>query len=245
LTKIFRQAQKSRIVINAHRVNQGEFPYVKAAAEDDFFFIEEEDPERAAELITQLAAERLPRHYGFDPFSDIQVLSPMYRGAAGADNLNRLLQERLNPKEAFNLPFTSRRFRLGDKVMQIRNNYDKEIFNGDIGRIVDVDRVEQQIRVEFPDRGLVPYDAADLNELVLAYAITIHKSQGNEYRAVVMPILTQHYVMLQRNLLYTGITRAKELVVIVGSKRALGIAVRNDKQQLRYSRLATRLAEPG
>jgi len=245
LTKIFRQAQQSRIVINAHRVNQGEFPYLKAAAKDDFFFIEEEDPEEAAELICQLAAERLPRYYGFGPFSDIQVLSPMYRGAAGADNLNRLLQERLNPKEAFSLPFTSRRFRLGDKVMQIRNNYEKEIFNGDIGRIVDVDSTDQEIRVEFPDRGSVLYDAADLNELVLAYAITIHKSQGSEYKAVVMPILTQHYVMLQRNLLYTGITRARELVVIVGSKKALGIAVRNDKQQLRYSHLATRLAEQG
>jgi len=167
----------------------------------------------------------------------------MYRGAAGADNLNRLLQERLNPQEAFSLPFTSRRFRLGDKVMQIRNNYEKEVFNGDIGRIAGLDRVNQQVKVEFPDRGPVPYDVADLGELVLAYAITIHKSQGSEYRAVVMPILTQHYVMLQRNLLYTGITRARELVVIVGSKKALWIAVRNDKQQLRYSRLATRLAE--
>lgn len=245
LTEIFRQAQQSRIVVNAHRVNRGEFPYLKATDKDDFFFIEEERPEQAAEIITELVSDRLPRFYGFDRVRDIQVLSPMYRGAAGADNLNSLLQERLNPKEPLNLPFTSRRFRIGDKVMQIHNDYEKDVFNGDIGQIVAVDREEQKMMVEFPDRGVVPYEAADLNELVLAYAITIHKSQGNEYRAVVMPILTHHYVMLQRNLLYTAITRAKELVVIVGTKKALGIAVRNDRQQLRYSHLSARLASSG
>ncbi|OGF57582.1 MAG: hypothetical protein A2Z21_06095 [Candidatus Fraserbacteria bacterium RBG_16_55_9] len=245
LSQIFRQAQESRIVVNAHLINQGQFPYLEATETSDFFFLKEEDPEQAAQLICQLVTQRLPQFYKYDPFQDIQVLSPMYRGASGVENLNQLLQERLNPSKSISLPGSQRELRLGDKVMQVRNNYEKEVFNGDIGRIVDVNLVEQQLWVRYPDRGLIPYDAADLNELVMAYAVTIHKSQGSEYKSVIMPILTHHYVMLQRNLLYTGITRAKELVVLVGSKRALGMAVRNDKQQLRYSRLAKRLARPG
>jgi exodeoxyribonuclease V alpha subunit len=243
LIKIFRQAQKSLIVVNAHRVNRGNFPYLKGKAKDDFFFIPQEEPEEVARIIARLVSQRLPKYYGLNPFSDIQVLTPMHRGAAGANNLNRLLQETLNPKDEIALPPASGRFRLGDKVMQIRNNYQKDIFNGDIGQITDVDPVNQQLIVKFPDQALIHYDAADLAELVLAYAITIHKSQGNEYRAVVMPMLTHHYVMLQRNLLYTGITRARELMIIVGSKKALRIACKNDKQRTRYSRLATRLAK--
>ncbi|MFQ5858621.1 MAG: ATP-dependent RecD-like DNA helicase [Anaerolineae bacterium] len=245
LKEIFRQARHSQIVTNAHRINHGKFPDLSSRPHGDFFFIEEEEPQAAAFGIKELIADHLPDIYEYDPFVDIQVLSPMYRGAAGADNLNRLLQERLNPdasgRKVIDLPYVGGRFRLGDKVMQIRNNYEKEVFNGDIGRIVAVDRDEQQIQVWYPDRGRVSYALTDLNELVLAYAITIHKSQGSEYRAVVFPLLTQHYLMLQRNLLYTAVTRAKELVVLVGSKKAMGIAVHNDKELGRYSKLRDRL----
>ena len=244
LTQIFRQAQQSFIVVNAHRVNQGKLPHLKADPKSDFFFLEEDDPEQAAELIAQLVAERLPKHYGLDPLDDIQVLAPMYRGAVGADSLNRLLQERLNPGEPLNLPYAGRRFRLGDKVMQIVNDYEKDVFNGDIGRIVRLDGENQRVMVQFPDREPVPYEPADLSELVLAYAVTIHKSQGSEYRAVVMPIHTQHYVMLQRNLLYTALTRGRKMVILVGSRKALAIAVKNVKTASRFTRLCSRVAKP-
>ena len=167
----------------------------------------------------------------------------MYRGEVGADQLNRALQERLNPKEQLGLPHAGRALRVGDKVMQIRNNYEKEVFNGDIGRVSGVDRVEQQAIVDFPGRGEVVYEIADLNELVTAYAITVHKSQGSEYRVIVLPLLTQHYVMLQRNLLYTALTRARELVVIVGTKKALAIAIKNNRVTQRHSRLAQKLSQ--
>ena len=239
LTEIFRQAQKSLIVTNAHRVNRGRRPKITGPSDRDFFFIEEADPEEVVTCICSLVRERLPNHYDYHPMDDIQALCPMRRGTVGTDNLNRQLQEALNADQ----PETvrgGRNFRVGDKVMQVRNNYDYEVFNGDIGRISGVDPVEKQILISFPEK-VVRYDIADLNELVLAYATTVHKSQGSEYTAVVIPLLTQHYLMLQRNLLYTAITRAKELVVIVGTKEALGIAIRNNKVVERNSHLASRI----
>jgi exodeoxyribonuclease V alpha subunit len=249
LTHIFRQAEESRIVQNAHRIHAGEFPHLKPppGRESDFYLMEEEDPEKVASLVTDLAAERLPRRYGFDPLLEIQVLAPMYRGATGANNLNRMLQERMNPPPGGERPVEGGspaspvRFRVGDKVMQVRNNYDREVFNGDIGVVARVHPEEEVVWVRFDT--LVPYNFGDLDELVLAYAITVHKSQGSEYRAVILPCTTQHYVMLQRNLLYTAITRARDLVVIVGSKRAMAIAIRNDRVEGRNSALAERIRQ--
>jgi exodeoxyribonuclease V alpha subunit len=238
LTHIFRQAQESQIVTNAHRINRGEFPALNNRQARDFFFIEEEEPERVAALIQELCAERLPRRYHLDPIEDIQVLAPMYRGETGAHHLNQVLQERLNPKEQ-GWKRGGTEYRVGDKVMQVRNNYDKGVFNGDVGRIRAIDPENQVVRVLFEEE--VEYDFSELDELVLAYAVSVHKSQGSEYRAVVMPLTTQHYLMLQRNLLYTAVTRARELVVLVGTKRALGIAVRNARTAERHTALAARL----
>ena len=239
LTEIFRQAQESYIVTNAHRINRGNFPQTTGPADRNFFFIEEEDPDRAADLICDLVGKRLPKHYGYHPMDDIQVLCPMRRGTVGSENFNKRLQEILNTssEEAIR---GGRNFRVGDKVMQVRNNYDYEVFNGDIGRITDVDLVDKLVTIQFPEKR-VAFDMADLNELVLAYGITVHKAQGSEYPAVVIPLMTQHYLMLQRNLLYTGITRAKELVVLVGTKKALGMAIRNNRVVDRNSFLAERL----
>ena len=239
LTEIFRQAQESMIVTNAHRINTGEFPKLTGPADRNFFFIEEADPESAAELISTLIAERLPRHYGYHAIDDIQLLCPMRRGTLGSENLNKRLQDVLN-SNAEQAVRGWQAFRVGDKVMQVRNNYDYEVFNGDIGRIVGIEQVDKKVRIQFPDKQ-VDYDMADLNELVLAYATTIHKAQGSEYPAVVIPLHTQHYLMLQRNLLYTGITRAKERVVIVGTKQALGLCIRNNQVMERNSYLAERL----
>jgi exodeoxyribonuclease V alpha subunit len=241
LTEIFRQAQQSMIITNAHKINKGIFPQLTGPPKRDFFFIEEEDPEKAAALIQDLICRRLPNHYDYHPIDDIQLICPMRRGTVGVENFNRLLQDALN-KNSENLPRGGRNFRIGDKVMQIRNNYDYEVFNGDIGRITKVNIENQKITVTYPEKA-VDYDIADLNELVLAYAITVHKSQGSEYKAVVMPLLTQHYMMLQRNLVYTGITRAKELVVMVGTKKALGMAIRNNQVVKRYTGLAQRLQQ--
>ena len=240
LTTIFRQAETSYIVRNAHRINQGQLPlFAKDAS--DFFLFKTDDPERAAELVVELVQTRIPRKFGFRP-DDIQVLSPMYRGAAGVTNLNRQLQETLNPP-ADNKPERStggHTFRLGDRVMQVRNNYDKEVYNGDLGRIASLDPIEQRMTVDMDGRR-VDYDFLELDELVHAFAISIHKSQGSEYRAVVVVLLPTHYVMLQRNLIYTAVTRAQKLVVIVGNMRALAIAVGNDKIADRHSGLAERL----
>ena len=241
LTEIFRQAQQSMIVTNAHKINKGQFPAITGRKDRDFFFIEEEDPEEAAAIIVNLVMKRLPEYYDYDPMDDIQVICPMYRGTVGANNFNQSLQMALNP-DGISLQRGGRNFRSGDKVMQVRNNYDKEVFNGDIGRIDSADPIDQTITAAFPER-MVEYDMADLDELVLAYAITVHKSQGSEYRAVVMPIHTQHYMMLQRNLLYTAITRAKERVVLVGTKKAMAMAIRNDKVTRRYTGLAKRLQD--
>ncbi len=241
LTEIFRQARQSRIVVNAHRINAGRMPDTRpAAGESDFYFIEREAPEQALETIQALIEVRIPRRFGFHKVDDIQVLTPMHRGVVGAGNLNRVLQERLNP-EGQSLVRGERRYRTGDKVMQIRNNYDKEVFNGDIGRIARVDLDAQEVVIIFDERR-VTYEFHDLDEVVLAYAISVHKSQGSEYPAVILPLLTQHYVLLQRNLLYTAITRGRKLVVVVGSKRALGMAVHNAKTADRYTRLDQRLS---
>lgn len=241
LTEIFRQARQSRIIVNAHRINAGRMPDTRPGeGQSDFYFIEREEPEKALATIEALVARRIPERFGFDALAEIQVLTPMHRGLVGAGNLNRVLQQRLNP-EGQTLDRGERRYREGDKVMQIRNNYDKEVFNGDIGRILRLD-MEAQMAVVRIDERQVSYEFHELDEVVPAYAISVHKSQGSEYPAVVLPLLTQHYVLLQRNLLYTAITRGRRLVVVVGSKRALAMAVKNAKTAARYTRLAERLA---
>ncbi|MHB9057285.1 MAG: SF1B family DNA helicase RecD2 [Bacillota bacterium] len=248
LTRIYRQAGESLIVLNAHRINAGEPPELNRR-DGDFFFIEEEDPEKIRAEMIQLVTRRLADFRGFDPIRDIQVLSPMHRTPVGVEVLNRELQERLNPApEGAERAAGPARFRPGDKVMQVRNDYQKGVFNGDIGWVVAVDDEEGEVTVSFPESDVerqVIYDRGELDELTLAYAISVHKSQGSEYRAVVMPLTTQHYVMLQRNLLYTAITRARELVVLVGTRKALSVALHNDQIQRRFTRLKERLAVGG
>lgn len=240
LSEIFRQAGKSHIIINAHRVNRGLLPINDKQAHDpDFYFIDQENPEKAVDIILKLVRDRIPSRFGLDPFNDIQVLTPMNKGIVGAINLNRMLQDTLNPAQDA-VVRGQKRFRPGDKVMQIRNNYEKEVFNGDIGTIAHIDPDVQQIVISF-DGSQIDYTYADLDEVVPAYAISIHKSQGSEYPAVIIPILIQHYVMLQRNLIYTAITRGKHLVVIVGSKKAMAIGVKNNTPQKRYTWLRHRL----
>ncbi len=247
LTEIFRQAAQSLIVVNAHRIQEGELPDLGAAPavgqkregepdRRDFFFLEEEDPVKAALLIRDLVTVRLPRRYGFSP-NDVQVLSPMHRGELGAGNLNQLLQEALTSGAA-GIERGARVLRVGDKVMQVRNDYDKEVWNGDSGVVESASA--EALAVRFDDR-VVEYALDELDALVLAYAATVHKSQGSEYPAVVVPVHTQHYVMLQRNLLYTAVTRGKRLVVLVGTRKALALAVRNADVGARASGLAARL----
>jgi exodeoxyribonuclease V alpha subunit len=242
LTEIFRQARESRIVVNAHSIKEGRFPYLRNDSNElqDFYFIEKDDPEEVLQIVLKLCKDRIPSRFGFDSVEDIQVLSPMHRGQVGAQRLNVALQEALNPEEK-SIERSGRTFRLNDKVMQIRNNYDKDVFNGDLGRIRKIDFESQEIAVEVEGR-LVAYDFSELDELVLAYAVSVHKAQGNEYPAIVIPLVTQHYMMLQRNLLYTAITRARKLAVIVGHKKALAIAVGNNKMQKRFTLLKERLA---
>lgn len=235
LTEIFRQAARSRIVTNAHKINAGVFPDIRVDKTGDFFFIEEEQPERLTQTILELVKKRLPKAYGFHAMRDIQVLSPMNRGAIGNRNLNQALQKALNPSDE-PLVKMGRAFHRGDKVMQIRNNYDKEVFNGDVGFITKIDRIEQEVAVDFEGQRVV-YDFADLDQLVLAYAVSVHKYQGSECPCVVMPVHTTHYKMLFRNLLYTGITRGKKLVVVIGTKKALSMAVRNNQAGERYTGL--------
>jgi len=243
LTEIFRQAADSLIIVNAHRINQGQMPLIKPPEKDagDFFVIEQDDPDKALEVVLELVGRRIPARFGFDPVEEIQVLTPMHRGVVGAANLNHRLQELLNPNPVA-LTRGGRHFKLGDKVMQMRNNYDKGVFNGDIGRLTALDAELQEATVTFEGRPVL-YDFPELDEIMPAYATSVHKSQGSEYPAVVLPLVTQHYLLLQRNLLYTAVTRGKRLVVIVGSKRALSLAVKNNKTQRRYTGLRQRLMD--
>jgi len=243
LTEIFRQAKESRIITNAHRINQGEFPKIDAPVnpdtKTDFYFIEQEEPERVLNTIIELVAHRIPARFGFEPISDIQVLTPMHKGTVGAENLNSALQKNLNPRKE-SVSRGNNSFRIHDKVMQIKNNYDKSVFNGDIGRIEKVHPENQTVLISF-DRRNILYDFSELNEIVLAYAISVHKSQGSEYQAVVLPILTQHYILLQRNLIYTAVTRGKKLVVVVGTRKALHMGINNSKTKKRFTYLKQRL----
>ncbi len=243
LTEIFRQAERSLIVVNAHRVNQGQMPVLESVDSDgDFFFLERKEPEEIVETIGQLVGKRIPARFGFDPVEQIQVLTPTNRGPLGTNSLNAVLRDLLNPEG----PMAVRgghSLRVGDKVMQVRNNYDLEVFNGDIGRVRAVDEVDQILKVAVDGREVV-YDFSAMDELMLAYACTIHKSQGSEYPCVVIPLHTTHYVMLQRNLLYTALTRAKRLAILVGEERALRIAVGNRRVRARFTRLAERLTGP-
>ena len=240
LDTIFRQPAGSFIIRNSHRINRGQFPTVNKG--DDFFLFTQDDPEQAARMVVDVVRNRIPRKFGLNALADVQVLCPMHRGAVGVANLNRQLQEALNPPghNQVERQLGGRILRTGDKLMQVRNNYDKECFNGDIGRLVSIDEEDQTLVVEIDDR-LISYDWAEADELVHAFAISVHKSQGSEFPAVVIPVMTQHYLMLQRNLFYTAVTRAKQLVVLVGQRKAISIAVRNNRVSERYSGLGVRL----
>lgn len=235
LKEIFRQAQGSQIIVNAHRINSGQFPDIRNSLESDFFFVEAEEPEHVLQQIVKLVAQKLPAKFGFHALNEIQVLSPMKRGIVGTENLNIVLQEHLNP-QADSIFKAGRKFQKFDKVMQIRNNYQKEVFNGDVGYILDIDTEEQEMIIAFDDRE-IHYEFSELDELVLAYAVSIHKYQGSECPCIVMPVHTTHFKLLHRNLLYTGVTRGKKLVVIVGTKKALSIAIRNDEVKQRHTGL--------
>lgn len=245
LTDVFRQAAKSRIIMSAHRINQGSIPDLSPpSTESDFYFVQADEPEAAVQRIVDLIKTRIPRRFGLDPIRDVQVLCPMNRGGVGARSLNIELQVALNPARDRNVERFGWTFAPGDKVMQIENDYDKEVYNGDIGHIDDVDLAAGELVVSFDGRS-VSYEFGELDTLVPAYAVTIHKSQGSEYPAVVIPVMTQHYAMLQRNLLYTGITRGKKLVVLVGQRKAVAIAVRNVSGRRRWSKLSEWLSMVG
>lgn len=242
LSVIFRQAEGSDIIANAHLINQGEQPEANKP-DGDFFIDTSDDAEEAARKVIELVTERIPKRFGLDPVQDVQVLAPMYRGPAGVTALNEALQAALNPANALKAErrFFGSDYRVGDKLMQIRNDYDKGVFNGDIGVLKEIDADTDTLVVEIDGRR-VEYDFSEADQLVLAYAVTVHKAQGSEFPCIVLPVLTQHYVMLQRNLLYTAITRAEKLCVLVGNKRAIAIAVKNNKVAQRWSGLAERMA---
>ncbi|MBK6328350.1 MAG: ATP-dependent RecD-like DNA helicase [Chloroflexi bacterium] len=249
LQTIFRQAANSLIISNAHRINQGLMPETAqekpGGAAADFFIFIKEDPDEAADLLVDIVQKRLPHKFGLHPLDDIQVLSPMYNGSVGVSNLNLLLQATLNPPNGKKPErrLGGRVFRAGDKVMQTVNNYDKNVYNGDIGRITAVDPIQQTLTISIDGMPVV-YDFLEADELVHAFAISVHKSQGAEYPCVVVPVLAQHYMMLQRNLLYTAVTRAKKLAILVGTRRAIAIAVKNDKTTERHTALDWRLQKP-
>jgi exodeoxyribonuclease V alpha subunit len=249
LKVIFRQAAGSRIITNAHRIDQGLMPDFSpvqpgesTSLAGDFFLFPAETAEEAANWVLDVVCERIPSRFGLRPLDQVQVLAPMYRGPVGVNALNERLQAALNPPAAGKTEKSlfGQLFRPGDKVMQIQNNYEKDVYNGDIGRLAGIDIVEHSLEVDYDGRH-VAYDWSEADQLVLAYAISVHKSQGSEFPAVVMPLVTQHYLMLQRNLLYTAITRARKLCVLVGSRRAIGIAVKNNKVAERYTALEWRL----
>jgi exodeoxyribonuclease V alpha subunit len=240
LGTIFRQAQSSLIITNAHLVNTGIIP-IKSGEDpgmkQDCFLIEKEDPEECLQLIKEMVGSRIPRRFGYDPLNDVQILCPMHRGILGTENLNREIREILNSR---GLQIRGDRFRVGDRVMQVKNDYDKEVFNGDIGMISSYDEESEEVEIRYEDR-LVTYHISELDEITPAYAVTIHKSQGSEYKAVIIPLATQHFVMLRRNLLYTAMTRGRELVIVIGSSKALQIAVENKYTEPRFSWLAQRI----
>lgn len=242
LNEVFRQAATSRIITNAHRINQGQMPEFPDGGEtSDCYFVEADDPDKALKLVGKMVKESIPKKFRFSPMEDIQVLTPMQKGELGARNLNVTLQQLLNPRgdevERFGVVY-----RVGDKVMQTENDYDKDVYNGDIGRIVSIDSEVTELAVDFDGRKVV-YDFRELDELVLSYAITIHKSQGSEYPCVLIPLHTQHFVLLQRSLIYTAITRAKKLVIVLGTKKALNLAVTRAESRERTTTLAERLKE--
>jgi exodeoxyribonuclease V alpha subunit len=243
LHKIFRQDRESGIIVNAHRVREGDFPEFPESTDiderSDFYFLEQANPDRAAARIVDLCCNQLPNEFGLDPVNDIQVLTPMHKGAVGTINLNNLLQKVLNhqPVDSKTTGFS---FKTGDKVMHLKNNYHKEVYNGDIGKIETIDIEKSELAVNYYGK-MVRYDFDELDEITMAYAISIHKSQGSEYPAVIVPLMTQHYVLLQRNLLYTAMTRGKKIVVLIGTRKALNIALRNDKPRRRLSSLADRI----
>ena len=246
LTEIFRQASESRIITAAYAINNGQMPNLSTSEElTDFYFVESSEPEAIQDMVVRLVKDRIPNRFGFDPKSDIQVLTPMNRSLLGARNLNQVLQEAINPSsgdpEIQRFGWT---FRIGDRVIQTENNYDRDVFNGDLGIVEKINRIEQVMTVDFESRP-VEYDFSDLDELSLAYVLSIHKSQGSEFPCVVIPLHTQHYLMLQRNLIYTAVTRGKKLVVLVGTKKALGIAVHRVDTGQRYTALRTRLVAAG
>jgi exodeoxyribonuclease V alpha subunit len=243
LTEVFRQAAHSRIITNAHRINEGQMPeFAAKGGESDFFFVEREEPERIADTLIDMVKNRMPEKFRLDPIRDIQVLCPMNRGSLGIRELNLRLQTELNParSEEPSVEKFGWQFRIRDKVIQTENDYDKDVFNGDIGQIVKIDPVEREVTIRFDQREVV-YDFGELDEIALAYAITIHKSQGSEFPAIVTPLAMQQYLLLQRNLVYTGITRGKKLVVLIGQRRALAMAVRNNKTESRFTGLLSRL----
>jgi len=245
LTQIFRQASQSQIIVNAHKINEGIVPLADAAGADetgqDFFFIEREEPEHVRDTIIELVLNRIPKGFGLDPLNEIQVLTPMHKGVVGTTHLNQKLQEALNPGEG-GVARGEFFYRVGDKVMQIRNNYDKEVFNGDIGRITALSAEDRELTVVFDGRA-VAYDFSELDEIVHAFAVSVHKAQGSEYPAVIFPVLTQHYILLQRNLIYTAVTRARRLAVLVGTRRALAIGVKSARTERRFTRLCERLRQ--
>jgi exodeoxyribonuclease V alpha subunit len=241
LTHIFRQAQHSGVVTNAHRINAGQMPVMQGL--EDFFLFAEDEPERMADLVVDIVAHRLPRRFGLDPRRDVQVLCPMHRGPAGAGILNEKLQEALTPARP-GLPerrYGGRVYRVGDKVTQLRNNYDKKVFNGSVGVVTGLSLEEQELCVFMDETEEIAYSFDELDEITHAYAVTVHRSQGSEYPCVVLPLSTSAWLMLRRNLLYTAVTRAKRLVVLVGSKRAIARAVRTEGAGRRYAALAERL----
>jgi exodeoxyribonuclease V alpha subunit len=244
LTEIFRQASESRIITAAYDINAGRVPDL-AAPDDltDFYFIEANDPAGIQDLLVRLVKDRIPARFGFDRFADIQVLSPMNRAELGAKNLNHILQEALNPSSGkAEVQRSGYTFRLGDRVIQMENNYDREVFNGDLGVVDFIDREEQKLLVRFEHR-IVEYEFSDLDELALAYVLSIHKSQGSEFPCVVIPLHTQHFMMLRRNLIYTAVTRGKKLVIVVGSRKALEMAIRRTDTSRRFTALDRRLKD--
>jgi exodeoxyribonuclease V alpha subunit len=243
LTEIFRQAAESRIITNAHRINQGQMPDLALVEGTDFYFVDAPDPDESVRKLLAIVQERVPKRFGLNPIRDIQVLCPMNRGGLGARSLNIELQKVLNPPGEIRVERFGWTYCPGDKVMQVENNYDKEVYNGDLGIVSRIDVDEGEVVVAFEDRK-VTYGFGELDELVLAYATTIHKSQGSEYPAVIIPLSTQHYPMLQRNLVYTGVTRGKGLVVLIGQRKALAIAIKGKQTRRRWSKLGEWLGRP-